>query len=157
MSAHILYKEWSHLTKHSESGLQEEHTQGRNSPGSVSKPSTSGPDPSWNHRRVETLLVRCSPSCPSALSLHWLEMSTYRQMEAHVRCPYDETHSILPERLWKHIRKCSLQNPHIASKMKTCPYLSTHIVKDEDFEQHVKECPRREVIHRWLPLSKISD
>ena len=33
-------------------------------------------------------------------------MSTFRQREKHVTCPYDPSHSILPERLYKHVKKC---------------------------------------------------
>ena len=77
-------------------------------------------------------------------------MSSFCQKEKHVTCPYDPTHSILPERLHKHLRKCALQNPDLVSKMRVCPFLSTHIVTEEEFEDHVRHCPRRDTIRRWF-------
>ena len=85
------------------------------------------------------------------------KMSSYRQKEKHVTCPFIPSHSILPERLYKHIRKCSVQNPDIASKMCVCPFLWTHIIKEEDFEEHVRHCPRRDTIRRWFPNLNITD
>ena len=87
----------------------------------------------------------------------WLIMSSYRQKEKHVTCPYNPTHSILPERLYKHLRKCALQNPDLVSKMRVCPFLSTHIITEEEFEDHVRHCPRRDTIRRWFPNLNITE
>ena len=76
-------------------------------------------------------------------------------MERHITCPYDPTHSILPDRMGKHLRKCSVNNADIASKMKTCPFSLTHVLKPEDYDQHVEECPCRNVICTWIPQSKV--
>ena len=79
-------------------------------------------------------------------------MSTFRQKEKHVTCPYDPSHSILPERLYKHVKKCALQNPDKAlATMKVCPFLSTHIIPKEDYVEHVKNCPRRDTLRKWYP------
>ena len=78
-------------------------------------------------------------------------MSTFRQREKHVSSPYDPSHSILPERLYKHVKKCALQNPDKVATMRVCPFLSTHIIKEEEFEDHVRHCPRRDTIQRWFP------
>ena len=78
-------------------------------------------------------------------------MSSFRQKEKHVTCPYDPSHSILPERLYKHVKKCALQHPDKVATMRVCPFLSTHIIKEEDYEDHVKNCPRRDTLRRWFP------
>ena len=87
----------------------------------------------------------------------WLIMSSFRQKEKHVTCPYDPTNSILPERLHKHLRKCALQHPDLVSKMRVCPFLSTHIVTEEEFEDHVRHYPRRDTIRRWFPNLNITE
>ena len=76
-------------------------------------------------------------------------------MEKHLQCPFDPSHSIIPERMGKHLRKCSVNNADIASKMKMCPFSSTHILKPEEYEEHIKECPRRDVIRTWFPKSNV--
>ena len=109
--------------------------------------------------KVGTFLSVCGQRTTSGLRriITLAKMSSYRQKEKHVTCPFIPSHSILPERLYKHIRKCSVQNPDIASKMRVCPFLWTHIIKEEEFEEHVRECPRRDTIRRWFPNLNITD
>ena len=71
--------------------------------------------------------------------------------ERHLTCPFDPTHSILPDRMLKHIEKCKKINHEIASKMKVCPFSKTHYLKIDEFEEHVLYCPRQHEIKRWFP------
>ena len=78
-------------------------------------------------------------------------MSTFRRQERHVRCPFDDTHSILPEKLLAHIRKCKKNHEALAASMLICPYSTVHYVKPEEYDEHVKMCPRQYELMRWFP------
>ena len=80
--------------------------------------------------------------------------SQFRKVEKHFSCPFDPSHSILPERMLKHIEKCKKNNEDIASKLKVCPYATTHYLKIDEFEDHVANCPRKHDIERWFPQMK---
>ena len=75
----------------------------------------------------------------------------YRHIERHVTCPFDNSHSILPERLLKHIRKCKKNNEIRAESMLICPYSTTHYLKPEEFDEHVMNCYRQHALMRWFP------
>ena len=68
-------------------------------------------------------------------------MASYRQREKHLRCPFNECHSILPERFLQHIIKCKIANRDKASAMVVCIYSNFHWVKIEDYGDHLKHCP----------------
>ena len=80
--------------------------------------------------------------------------SQFRKNERHLTCPFDPSHSILPDRMLRHIEKCKKINQEIASKMKVCPYSKTHYLKIDEFEDHVLHCPRQHEIKRWFPQMK---
>ena len=83
---------------------------------------------------------------------HTVNMSNqFRKIEKHLTCPFDSSHSILPDRMLKHIDKCKKNNEEIASRMLVCPYAKTHYLKIEEYHQHVLECPRQHEINRWFP------
>ena len=78
-------------------------------------------------------------------------MSTFRQKEKHLRCPFDPTHSILPDRMLRHIIKCKRNNAALAATLVNCPYSSVHYLRPEEYEEHVQICQRRFEQMRWLP------
>lgn len=86
-------------------------------------------------------------------SLNTMDSTTpnYRHIERHVTCPFDNSHSILPERLLKHIRKCRKNNEILAESMLICPFSSVHYLKPDDYDEHVKNCYRQHVLMKWFP------
>ena len=78
-------------------------------------------------------------------------MSTFRQREMHLRCPFDQTHSILPDRMLRHIMKCKKNHQALAASMVICPYSSVHYVRPDEYKEHVQICPRRFEQMKWLP------
>ena len=78
-------------------------------------------------------------------------MSNYRRQEKHVSCPFDKTHSILPERLLAHIRKCKKNNEILAASMLICPFSSVHYLKPEEYDEHVSNCYRQHTLMKWFP------
>ena len=77
-------------------------------------------------------------------------MNSYRLRERHVTCPFDESHSILPERLWKHIAKCKKNNQAIAATLIRCPYSSVHYLKPDEYDEHIQHCPRKFELMKWF-------
>ena len=78
------------------------------------------------------------------------KISAFRLKERHVTCPFDKSHSILPERLAKHIFKCKKNNEEIASRLIRCPYSSVHYLEEQDYFEHVQNCPRKFELQRWF-------
>ena len=76
---------------------------------------------------------------------------SFRQREAHLTCPFNESHSILPERMLKHILKCKKNHPEVAATLIVCPFSpQTHFLKPEDYDHHVLHCPIGVERMRWF-------
>ena len=79
----------------------------------------------------------------------------FRQREDHLTCPFNDSHSILPDRMLKHILKCKKNYQELASTLVVCPYApQTHYLKPEDYNAHVEYCPVGVERRKWFKHQK---
>ncbi|XP_017868296.1 PREDICTED: gametocyte-specific factor 1 homolog [Drosophila arizonae] len=69
-------------------------------------------------------------------------------IDEYIKCPYDESHSLLPGRFAWHLTRCARNN--FSSGMVRCPFNNTHVVKPKVLNNHLLNCPNRCDLERFL-------
>ncbi|KAG1672083.1 Gametocyte-specific factor 1 [Nymphon striatum] len=82
-------------------------------------------------------------------------MSSTRDSDENIQCPYEPSHLVSKLRMEVHLRKCARSHPKI--KLKTCPFNVLHRVKS-DLDAHILECvDRHSVVHQLIDSQQESD
>ncbi|XP_068208108.1 serine-rich adhesin for platelets-like [Palaemon carinicauda] len=79
------------------------------------------------------------------------EGQRYRESEELWKCPYDESHLILPLKFSAHLVKCRKNHPQI--NLERCFYNSNHYVKKSKMRQHLRECEDKANYDKLYPES----
>ena len=60
-----------------------------------------------------------------------------------IKCPFNSTHWIRPNKMAKHLVKCKKNNPEKLKKMSVCVFSAIHYVESKDKEDHFLNCEAR--------------